>query len=143
MIDILIVITIFSYMEHHSWKSGINIKLYKSYINTLLSFKNFWVAVVAIFFFEITQYNADTHNGRTLTPYKYTYANPTPTNIPYICHTFSQLLCMCITITQQYIKDTRSTNPENLSPNPYSPKPKVFCRVSTIKSEILNFIWET
>ena len=58
MIDILIVITIFSYMEHHSWKSGINIKLYKSYINTVLSFKHFWVVVVSIFAtpFSVTMY---------------------------------------------------------------------------------------
>ena len=38
-----------------------------------------WWPIVAVresnFFFEITQYNVDTHNARTLTPYEYMYAN--------------------------------------------------------------------
>jgi len=33
---------------------------------------------MSVFSHEITQYNVDTHNACTLTPYEYMYANPTP-----------------------------------------------------------------
>ena len=38
--------------------------------------------IFLVFFFEITQYNSDTYNARTLTPpYEHTYANPIPMSI--------------------------------------------------------------